>query len=874
DLPSADILIHSGDVARVGSDAELGDFNDWLGGLKDKYKHILVIPGNHDFWDTNWRLARGSLSDGAVEDPAYFQRKLTNARVLNHDMAEVMGLKIWGAGWHARRGDSSPNNDYADLPAGVDIMVTHEAPFGIFDLTGGGHWGSSRALLEAIYRVKPKVHLFGHIHEQRGHWTKRAGGGFDGGVQYRPNPDSREVFRPNGPPAADYPVEVESNNAMANQPVVDHSWTGVWAPQHIVGRPRLILATQQAGTMAGASQVKSNFARTGVDDSFGPFFGFTEFFWFQGACTAAGKAGLKRDSEKWNDIGKSVTLAWQQTRARASVRAGSVHPKKTRLMNKTQYLALQTGGTADLRKKACGQMAEAVLPQELDKVEKVEKELHELHGKKPTHKEGDPVTGADCVRQVALGIVEHILQGQRGDHLEYVIEDGPWPASYNRARVDFRSAGQGQTCVTWTSNFTPALFGSGPLLSFTIRMSLGGALGVLPDDAEDLGRVSRGERKKGMGIGLLQMRDLRLLTSEDEGLKGIETEEDAEGDDGRDSASMPSPENGALRSFARVRLARERRSRILAALKQVSKQRVAKLRARRCLERELRLQAHLSHPHVLQLFGYFWDRNFIYLILEYAPHRDLRRLLGEQGPLGDAASAPIRPLTMAVEYLHSLSVIHRDIKPENLLIGREGVVKLSDFGWAVQSPRGERRWTVCGTLDYLAPEPLAGNQAVAFECVMAVAPFVASSPEDTYKRILQSRFCLPDSSAPNARDFIRRLLLPEPELRMSCQEALAHEWLLEERQISGPRLQSCSAVEGVSAENSDKPQEYDKIPDHGSFVVEDLVDSGKIPEESAERRRRMRSGPWFQQWAFRGLGFRAADIHPKAMLKHVTTCST
>ncbi|CAE7937815.1 Aurkb, partial [Symbiodinium necroappetens] len=73
--------------------------------------------------------------------------------------------------------------------------------------------------------------------------------------------------------------------------------------------------------------------------------------------------------------------------------------------------------------------------------------------------EGDPVTGADCVRQVALGIVEHILQGQRGDHLEYVIEDGPWPASYNRARVDFRSAGQGQTCVTWTSNFTPALFG-------------------------------------------------------------------------------------------------------------------------------------------------------------------------------------------------------------------------------------------------------------------------------------------------------------------------------------------------------------------------------------------------------------------------------
>jgi len=274
---------------------------------------------------------------------------------------------------------------------------------------------------------------------------------------------------------------------------------------------------------------------------------------------------------------------------------------------------------------------------------------------------------------------------------------------------------------------------------------------------------------------------------------------------------MSSPENGSQRmwrlgdfelgpclgrgAFARVRLARERQSLALAALKQVSKHRVAKLRARRCLERELRLQAHLSHPYVLQLFGYFWDRNFIYLILEYAPHRDLRRLLGAQGPLGDAASAAMRPLAMAVEYLHSLSVIHRDIKPENLLIGREGIVKLSDFGWAVQSPRGERRWTVCGTLDYLAPEmvracghgaalDLWAVGAVAFECITAVAPFAASSPEETYKRILQSRFCLPDSSAPNARDFIRRLLLTEPELRMSCEEALAHEWLLEERQTA------------------------------------------------------------------------------------------
>lgn len=53
----------------------------------------------------------------------------------------------------------------------------------------------------------------------------------------------------------DYPVEVESNNAMANQPAVDHSWTGVWAPQHLVGRPRLITAKRQGDSWHFTSEV-------------------------------------------------------------------------------------------------------------------------------------------------------------------------------------------------------------------------------------------------------------------------------------------------------------------------------------------------------------------------------------------------------------------------------------------------------------------------------------------------------------------------------------------------------------------------------------------------------------------------------------------
>lgn len=60
-------------------------------------------------------------------------------------------------------------------------------------------------------------------------------------------------------------------------------------------------------------------------------------------------------------------------------------------------------------------------------------------------------------------------------------------------------------------------------------------------------------------------------------------------------------------------------------------------------------------------------------------------------------------------YLHTKNVIHRDIKPENLLIGSDGDIKMSDFGWSVHTSQSRnRRNTLCGTLDYLPPEMVEG----------------------------------------------------------------------------------------------------------------------------------------------------------------------
>lgn len=256
-MPAADILLFTGDFANKGLDAEISDFNDWLGGLRSKYAHIIVITGNHDWLDTQAKVFDRTITPEAALDPARFKSKLTNALVLDHELVEVMGLKIFGSPWCPWHPDSNPAvpasnwgmgviwnywsakggqaHRFGEIPAGVDILMTHGPAKTVLD---AGGWGSSTELLEAVRRAQPRAHLFGHVHEQRGHWQKTDPETWQGGVEYEVQPGSGHFFMTNGPPPSTYPVQHISNNAVMNHPGLEG--TGA----HIAGHGRLLSATQ------------------------------------------------------------------------------------------------------------------------------------------------------------------------------------------------------------------------------------------------------------------------------------------------------------------------------------------------------------------------------------------------------------------------------------------------------------------------------------------------------------------------------------------------------------------------------------------------------------------------------------------------------
>ncbi|QDU98192.1 serine/threonine-protein kinase [Lignipirellula cremea] len=140
--------------------------------------------------------------------------------------------------------------------------------------------------------------------------------------------------------------------------------------------------------------------------------------------------------------------------------------------------------------------------------------------------------------------------------------------------------------------------------------------------------------------------------------------------------------------------------------------------ARRNFVREVRTQAKLDHPHLVRAYDAGEDGSVNYLVVEYVPGTDLRRLVRSQKKLSmQQAASIIRQAAQGLQYAHDCGLIHRDVKPGNILVTPEGVAKVSDLGLAgfiTEADEDPRAGKIVGTADYLAPEQIRTPGDITF----------------------------------------------------------------------------------------------------------------------------------------------------------------
>ncbi len=159
-VPDGDVLVHAGDITRRGKLEDVESFDRWLGTLP--HKHKIVICGNHDF----------CFQERAAEARA----RITNAIYLEDSGCEIDGITFYGSPWQPWFGGwafNLPRGEalakvWAEIPVGVDVLITHGPPAGILDQNHAGIACGCRDLLDRVFVVKPRLHVFGHIHESAG----------------------------------------------------------------------------------------------------------------------------------------------------------------------------------------------------------------------------------------------------------------------------------------------------------------------------------------------------------------------------------------------------------------------------------------------------------------------------------------------------------------------------------------------------------------------------------------------------------------------------------------------------------------------------------------------------------------------------------
>jgi serine/threonine-protein kinase len=205
--------------------------------------------------------------------------------------------------------------------------------------------------------------------------------------------------------------------------------------------------------------------------------------------------------------------------------------------------------------------------------------------------------------------------------------------------------------------------------------------------------------------------------------------------------------------------------------------------------REAKNAAALSHPNIVSIYDRGEAEGTYYIAMEYLEGRSLKELIVSRGPAPITVAVEYaRQILQALRFAHRHGIVHRDIKPHNIVVGRDGRLKVTDFGIArAGTSQRTEAGAIVGTAQYLSPEQARGANVdqrsdvyslgiVLYELLTGTLPFNGDTPVEIAMKHLSSAAEPPSTTRPEIpRDLdliVMRSLAKDPDDRYQSAEEM------------------------------------------------------------------------------------------------------
>ena len=242
-------------------------------------------------------------------------------------------------------------------------------------------------------------------------------------------------------------------------------------------------------------------------------------------------------------------------------------------------------------------------------------------------------------------------------------------------------------------------------------------------------------------------------------------------------------------SFGKVKVAEHVISGQKVAIKILNRMKIKAMDMEEKVRRETKILRLFRHPHIIKLYEVIETAENIYLVMEFVQSGELFDYIVERGRLmEDEARRFFQQLVSGIEYCHRNMVTHRDLKPENLLLDSKFNIKVADFGLSNVMRDGHFLKTSCGSPNYAAPEVISGKLyagpevdiwsigVILYALLCGSLPFDDENIPNLFKKIKSGIYVFPNYLSPHVKDLIHRMLIVDPQRRITIPEIRQHAW--------------------------------------------------------------------------------------------------